>query len=1042
MAAPPAAPPPVAAAADAAPPAAASAASRVVRPHSWRPDVRRGLRDAVARALGLHTSARGNPLLSSKRTVATNEVTTSKYTLLTFLPVNLFEQFSRVANLYFLLCAILQFIPGLSPTSWFTTVAPLVFVLAVNAAKEAYDDVGRHRSDAATNARRVQVLQRPPAGLARAAAGHLCGAGPACAGGGAAGGGGGQPYLSAADGAARDGDGGDGGDGGGAGAGGARARRAAGGKVSASDATASVSAAAAAAGAQPHHLDQRPRSSSSAPWWHRLAPTSSSSSSRSSPARAARAAERRRAALLASRGVREVPWRDLVAGDLVVLRHGEEVPADLVLLATPDPDSLCYVETSNLDGETNLKIKYAYAGTAGVARGEVAAVGGGGRAGGGSGGGAKAGSPEKGKKSGGKGSGGSGSGRQPRLDLLDALAPFVGGCSVGLEPPNPRLYTFDAYVQLPPPDDNSDGGGGQGGDNAAAAAAARRDPLDASNLLLRGSTLRKTDWALGLAVNVGRDTKIVQNMTRAPRKVTALERAMNWLVAIQFGALVAWSLLLAGLGQWWETASGGDGGGGGGATTQPPLGGHSQADWYLRSTGDWPELPPGPAAFGVSFLRFVILLSNLIPISLYVTLEVVKVFQCALLVNRDRKMYHAATDTPAACRTTTLNEELGQVEYVMSDKTGTLTQNVMGFVWASVGGVLYGRDALAAAKGDELARQEEEEEEEEEGGARAADNGGRGRSAGGASAASGEFGGGKAGGGGGGAGVTLRGGVQVPLDTPHTIALDTELHSALGLLGGGGEGGVGGGGGKKDAAAAAAATPFPRLSAANPALERFFLHLAICNTVVPAAPRQPGQGDDDDDDGGAAGVAASGGGDEEEGRAIESLGGGDPDPQANVDHGAGDDDDDDDPVAEAARLLARGATIPHYQASSPDEEALVAGAAYLGHRLVARTGETVAVAHNCQVSAYDVLAVLEFSSDRKRMSVVVRAPDNRLLLMTKGADTVVLARLAPGQDREVDVARRHLDEMARGGYRTLVMAERELSREEYASWAREFEGER
>lgn len=95
----------------------------------------RGVLHHVAKAFGIQL--RGD--------VATNEISTAKYTLLTFLPVNLFEQFLRVANLYFLFMVILQLIPGLSPTSIFTTVAPLVFVLTVNAIKEGYDDVHRHR---------------------------------------------------------------------------------------------------------------------------------------------------------------------------------------------------------------------------------------------------------------------------------------------------------------------------------------------------------------------------------------------------------------------------------------------------------------------------------------------------------------------------------------------------------------------------------------------------------------------------------------------------------------------------------------------------------------------------------------------------------------------------------------------------------------------------------------------------------------------------------------------------------------------------------
>ena len=71
----------------------------------------------------------------------------------------------------------------------------------------------------------------------------------------------------------------------------------------------------------------------------------------------------------------------------------------------------------------------------------------------------------------------------------------------------------------------------------------------------------------------------------------------------------------------------------------------------------------------VQFLRFMILINQLIPISLYVTLELVKVMQCTLLT-WDLHMFHKASGTPFLCRTTTLNEELGQVQYVLSDKTG------------------------------------------------------------------------------------------------------------------------------------------------------------------------------------------------------------------------------------------------------------------------------------------------------------------------------------------------------------------------------------
>lgn len=93
-------------------------------------------------------------------------------------------------------------------------------------------------------------------------------------------------------------------------------------------------------------------------------------------------------------------------------------------------------------------------------------------------------------------------------------------------------------------------------------------------------------------------------------------------------------------------------------------------------------------------LTFIILYNNLIPISLIVTMEVVK-FQQAQLINSDLDMYYAKTDTPALCRTSSLVEELGQIEYVFSDKTGTLTCNEMEFRCCSIAGVAYSESAQA-----------------------------------------------------------------------------------------------------------------------------------------------------------------------------------------------------------------------------------------------------------------------------------------------------------------------------------------------------------
>ena len=97
----------------------------------------------------------------------------------------------------------------------------------------------------------------------------------------------------------------------------------------------------------------------------------------------------------------------------------------------------------------------------------------------------------------------------------------------------------------------------------------------------------------------------------------------------------------------------------------------------------------GIKQFTLSFLTFFILYNNLIPISLQVTLEMVKFLQ-AYFINWDEEMYDSESNFWAVARTSNLNEELGQIKYVFSDKTGTLTCNKMDFKRCSIAGICYG----------------------------------------------------------------------------------------------------------------------------------------------------------------------------------------------------------------------------------------------------------------------------------------------------------------------------------------------------------------
>ncbi|XP_074488577.1 putative phospholipid-transporting ATPase IM [Sebastes fasciatus] len=392
---------------------------------------------------------------NDKFSYADNHIKTSKYNVFTFLPINLFEQFQRVANAYFLVLLILQLIPEISSLSWFTTIVPLVLVLVITAVKDATDDYFRHRSDQQVNNRQSQVL------------------------------------------------------------------------------------------------------------------------------------------IMGS--LQNEKWMNVRVGDIIKLENNQFVAADLLLLCSSEPYGLCYIETAELDGETNLKVRQSLTVTS-------------------------------------------------DLGDITKLMDFDG--EVICEPPNNKLDKFTGTLLWR--------------DN--------KHPLDNEKMLLRGCVLRNTEWCFGMVIFAGLQTKLMQNCGKTKFKRTSIDRLMNTLVLWIFGFLVCMGVILAIGNTVWES-------------------------WIGRNFQvflPWDEFQSSAVFSGfLTFWSYIIILNTVVPISLYVSVEVLRLGH-SYFINWDQRMYSSQSDTAAVARTTTLNEELGQVEFIFSDKTGTLTQNIMVFSKCSINGQTYG----------------------------------------------------------------------------------------------------------------------------------------------------------------------------------------------------------------------------------------------------------------------------------------------------------------------------------------------------------------
>ncbi|XP_058283541.1 phospholipid-transporting ATPase VA isoform X3 [Hylobates moloch] len=667
-------------------------------------------------------------------------------------------------------------------------------------------------------------------------------------------------------------------------------------------------------------------------------------------------------------------WKEIHVGDFVRLRCNEIFPADILLLSSSDPDGLCHIETANLDGETNLKRRQVVRGFS---------------------------------------------------ELVSEFNPLTFTSVIECEKPNNDLSRFRGCIIH---------------DNG------KKAGLYKENLLLRGCTLRNTDAVVGIVIYAGHETKALLNNSGPRYKRSKLERQMNcdvlWCVLL----LVCMSLFSAvGHGLWiWRY--------------------QEKKSLFYVPKSDGSSLSPVTAAV-YSFLTMIIVLQVLIPISLYVSIEIVKACQ-VYFINQDMQLYDEETDSQLQCRALNITEDLGQIQYIFSDKTGTLTENKMVFRRCTVSGVEYSHDANA----QRLARYQEADSEEEE----VVPRGGS---------------------------VSQRGSIgshqsvrvvhrtqstkshrrtgsraeakRASMLSKHTafsspmekdITPDPKLLEKVSECD------------KSLAVARHQEHPLAHLSPELSDVFDFFIALTICNTVVVTSPDQPRtkvrvrfelkspvktiedflrrftpscltSGCS------SFGSLATNKSNHKLGsnflstpssdgmllRLEERLG----QPTSAI-ASNGYSSQADNWASEPAQEQKSECEL-RYEAESPDEAALVYAARAYNCVLVERLHDQVSVElpHLGRLT-FELLHTLGFDSIRKRMSVVVRHPlTDEINVYTKGADSVVMDLLQPCSS--VDAKGRHqkkirsktqnyLNLYAAEGLRTLCIAKRVLSKEEYACW--------
>ena len=202
-------------------------------------------------------------------------------------------------------------------------------------------------------------------------------------------------------------------------------------------------------------------------------------------------------------------------------------------------------------------------------------------------------------------------------------------------------------------------------------------PLDGKNLLLKGAKLRNTEWIIGIIIYTGHNCKIMKNARDPILKMSSVEKLLNKLLV---GILICqffFSTLSAILHSVY----------------------YNKRKIIILQSNEFSEEEVGhnyidylPYHLSIdtilNFFTYLLLLNTMIPVSLIITLELVKIIQ-GVFITMDAKSYSFHRKKFIKTNTVSLNEELGLVDYIFSDKTGTLTCNQMNLKFCVIGEQCY-----------------------------------------------------------------------------------------------------------------------------------------------------------------------------------------------------------------------------------------------------------------------------------------------------------------------------------------------------------------